>query len=146
MEARWLVRPIGRSVWESRVNPEVSSQPLPDGLSVSSMITVSSPSRRLSRRSSHRPSSPDTHTLPHTTLGHRTVKTGAHKLTSRSLKVTGEQPAQPVGSTRATQAVRVLAARFRLVSFSPACSPRRHCAHARLVVEMEEENSGLVNK
>ena len=29
VEARWLVRAIGRSVWEFRVNPEVSSHPSP---------------------------------------------------------------------------------------------------------------------
>ena len=78
-----------------RYNPEVSS-PLPNELSVSSIVvTVSSPSRRSSRRSSRRPSSPDTHTLAHSdTAPSRQAHTHSHLV---PLKVTGEQPAQPLG-------------------------------------------------
>ena len=73
-----------------------------------------------------------TRTLAHShTAPSRQVHTHSHHLVP--LKVTGEQPAQPLGlnlghsgRSRASRTLR------RLVSFSPACSPRRHITTAPL--------------
>ena len=113
--------------------PEAPSH-LPDNLFGPS-ITVSSPSRRSSRRSSRRPSSPDTHTLAHSdTAPSRQAHTHSHLV---PLKVTGEQPAQPVGlysgHSGRSRASRTLSAGLVLASLksSPPLRTPRHCHRHR---------------